>query len=264
MDLWYNTPVIQRFVAEVKIFNLFTVIVTQQLYNYHLSEGIALWFKDKNAFVGKRFRTAADTRELLELHRLLAESFASRAESRDGSRHEHIKRVEQLTGIIVRAMLDSGYTDFTAEYADNIILASTLHDVGKITVRDNVLNKKGELNKIEADELMLHTVEGGKILDEISAALGGGTYISVAAVIAKYHHERWNGCGYPDRLKGENIPLAARIVAIADGFDCLAGEKGTDIDEAAEAMREFSGIYYDPALTDIFLSRLSAIKDVYN
>lgn len=223
-----------------------------------------MWFKDKNAFVGKRFRTAADTKELLELHRLLAFELAVRAESRDGSREGHVRRVEQLTGILARALLDSGYPDFTAEYADNIILASTLHDVGKITVRDSVLTKKGELNKSEADELMLHTVEGGKILDKISAALGGGTYISVAAVIAKHHHERWNGCGYPDRLKGEAIPLPARIAAIADGFDCLAGERKMNIAEAASAVREFAGVYYDPALTDIFLSRMTEIEAVYN
>ncbi len=223
-----------------------------------------MWFNDKNAFVGKRFRTAADTKELLELHRLLAKELAVRAESRNGSRRAHVERVEQLTGIIVRAMLESGREDFTAEYADNIILASTLHDVGKLAVRDEILSKKGELTKAEADELMLHTVEGGKMLEKISAELGGGTYTSVAAVIAKYHHERWNGCGYPDRLKGEEIPLPARIVAVADGFDCLAGERKIPVGEAASAIREFAGIYYDPAITDIFLSRLSAIEKLYN
>ncbi|MCH5187767.1 MAG: HD domain-containing protein [Oscillospiraceae bacterium] len=223
-----------------------------------------MWFKDKNAFVGKRFATAADTKELLELHRYFGRTLAERAESRDGSRAGHISRVEQLTGILVRAMIMADYPDFTSEYADNVILASTLHDVGKIAVSDAVLAKSGELSRAEAEELMRHAPEGGNILEEISEKLGGGTYISVAAVVARYHHERWNGCGYPDRLKGAEIPLPARIVSIADGFDCIVGEKKMDIDAAAVAMREFVGVYYDPALTDIFLSRLSAIKEVYN
>ncbi len=223
-----------------------------------------MWFNDKNAFVGKRFRTAADSKELLELHTLLGECLAVRAESRDGSSKGHVRRVRELTGILVRAMLRADYPDFTAEYADNMVLASTLHDVGKICVRDAILTKKEELSKSEADELMLHTVEGGKILADISSALGGGTYIAVAAVAARSHHERWNGCGYPDRLKGKEIPLAARVIAIADGFDCLVDGGKTDIAQAASAMREFAGIYYDPMLTDIFLSSLSEIESVYN
>ena len=223
-----------------------------------------MWFKDKNAFVGKRFATSADTKELLELHRLFGRTLAERAESRDGSRAGHVSRVEQLTGILVRAMMMADYPGFTAEYADNIVLPSTLHDVGKIAVSDAVLTKESRLSKAEAEELMRHAPEGGKMLEEISEKLGGGTYISVAAVVARYHHERWNGCGYPDRLKGEEIPLPARIVSIADGFDCIAGEKKMDLDAAALAMREFAGVYYDPALTDIFLSRLLAIKEVYN
>lgn len=223
-----------------------------------------MWFKDKNAFVGKRFATSADTKELLDLHRLFGRTLAERAESRDGSRSGHISRVEQLTGILARAMLMADYPGFTAEYADNVILASTLHDVGKIAVSDTVLSKTGELNRAEAEELMRHAPEGGNILAEISEKLGGGTYISVAAAVARYHHERWNGCGYPDRLKGDEIPLPARIVSIADGFDLLAGEKKMDLDAAAVAMREFVGVYYDPTLTDIFLSCLPAIKEVYN
>ena len=223
-----------------------------------------MWFKDKNAFVGRRFTSSADTKELLELHRLFGRVLAERAESRDGSRAEHVSRVEQLTGLLVRAMIMADYPGFTAEYADNVILAATLHDVGKIAVSDAVLSKSGELSKAEAEELMRHTTEGAALLEEISEKLGGGTYISVAAVVARFHHERWNGCGYPDRLKGDEIPLPARIVSIADGFDLLAGEKKTDIDEAAAAMREFAGVYYDPVLTDIFLSRLLAIKEVYN
>lgn len=223
-----------------------------------------MWFKDKNAFVGRRFATSADTKELLELHRLFGRTLAERAESRDGSRAGHVSRVEQLTGILVRAMIMADYPGFTAEYADNVIMASTLHDVGKIAVSDTVLSKTGELNKAEAEELMRHTLEGAGLLEEISEKLGGGTYISVAAVVARFHHERWNGCGYPDRLKGEDIPLPARIVSIADGFDLLAGENKMDIEATAAAMREFAGVYYDPALTDIFLSRLPAIKEVYN
>lgn len=227
-----------------------------------------MWFKDKNAFAGKRFRTTADSRELLELHGCLAESFASRAEDRSGGADKHLERVKQLTGILVRAMLENNYPDLTAEYADNIILASPMHDIGKIAVSDDILMKEGRLTDKESEQLMNHTLEGEKILSEIAGKVGGGTYIALAAVIARYHHERWNGCGYPDRLKGEEIPLAARIVAIADGFDCLAGgnsySKGMGAAEAANAMREFAGTYYDPAMTEIFLSRLNRIEEVYS
>ena len=227
-----------------------------------------MWFKDKNSFVGKRFRTTADSKELLELHGPLAESFASRAEDRRGGADKHLSRVKELTGVLVRAMLENSYPDFTAEYADNIILASALHDIGKIAVSDEILTREGQLTDRESEQLMSHTLEGEKILNDIAGKVGGGTYIALAAVIARCHHERWNGCGYPDRLKGEEIPLAARIVAITDGFDCLAGgssySKGIGPAEAAAAMRQFAGQYYDPALTDIFLSRLNKIEEIYN
>lgn len=222
-----------------------------------------MWFKDKNAFVGKRVRTAADSRELLELHRFLAESFAVRAESRDGSKKGHIKRVELLTGILVRAMLAGDYPDFTAEYADNIILASTLHDIGKIAVKDEILTKS-ELTEKESRELKEHCLEGEKILREISEKLGGGTYIEAAKIMARSHHERWNGCGYPDRLKGEQIPLPARIVAVAHGFESFVNEGKLSISESANAMREFAGVYYDPALTDLLLSQMPEIEKVMN
>ncbi len=226
-----------------------------------------MWFNDKSVFVGKRFRTTADSKELLELHGLLAECFASRAEDRTGGADGHIRRVKQLAGILVRAMLENNYPDFTAEYADNIILASALHDLGKIAVSDAILAKKGELNVKESQLMQSHTLEGAKILEDISAALGGGTYTAVAAVIARGHHERWNGCGYPDRLKGEDIPLAARVTAIVDGFDCLAAgspySRKLELSEAFKAVREFSGIYYDPVLTDMFLSKSEQIAEIY-
>ncbi len=226
-----------------------------------------MWFNDKNALVGKRFRTTADTKELLELHGFLAESFASRAEDRAGNAAGHIRRIKQLTGILVRAMLENDYPEFTAEYADNIILASPLHDIGKITVRDEILKKGDKLTSGESGELMNHTLAGSEILHELAEAVGGGTYIAVAAVIARYHHERWNGCGYPDRLRGEAIPLAARIVSITDSFDCLAAgspySKKVGVDGAAELLRRFAGEYYDPALTDIFLSKKNAIAELY-
>ncbi len=221
-----------------------------------------MWFKDKNAFVEKRLRTAADSRELLELHRYLAESFASRAEKRDGSGGGHIKRVQLLTGILTGAMLRRDYPELTAEYADNIVLASTLHDIGKIAVRDDILEKK-ELTEREAELLKAHTIEGEKILGEISLRLGGGTYIEAARLIAKSHHERWNGCGYPDRLKGGDIPLGARIVSLTDGLDCLVWGEGLTVDNALGALREFSGVYYDPEITDIFISREKEIKEIY-
>lgn len=219
-----------------------------------------MWFKDKNAFVGKRMRTSADSRELLELHRFLAESFAVRAESRNGSKKAHIKRVEQFTGILVRAMLASDYPDFTAEYGDNIVLASTLHDIGKIAVNDEIL-LKANLNEKESRILQEHTLRGEEILSEISKKLGGGTYIEAARIIAKFHHERFNGCGYPDRLKGEEIPLPARIVSVALGFEGFLNS-GLSADESASAMREFAGVYYDGALTDLFLSRMNEIENV--
>lgn len=222
-----------------------------------------MWFKDKNSFVGKRYNLAADSGELMRLSGIFARVLAERAESRDGGRAAHVERVSQLTGILARAMLAEGYPDFSAEYADNIITASVLHDVGKLAVSDAVLAKKGKLSSAEAEELMRHTVEGGRLLDSVAEKIGEGTYIPIAAAIARYHHERWNGCGYPDRLGGEDIPLPARMVALADGFDCFV-ESGRSPDEAAEAVEAFGGVYYDPRLTEIFLRRLAAIKKLYN
>lgn len=222
-----------------------------------------MWFNDKNSFVGKRVRTAADSRELLDLHRFLAESFAVRAESRDGSKKGHVKRVEMIVGVLVRAMLKNDYPDFTAEYADNIILASTLHDIGKIAVSDSILQKE-ELTEKESAALMEHCLKGRQILDEIAQKLGGGTYIEAAKRIAYSHHERWNGCGYPERLKGNEIPLEARVVAIAHAADALLAQEKLSLEEATVALREFAGVYYDPYLTDMLLTQGEEIMRIIN
>lgn len=138
---------------------------------------------------------------------------------------EHIKRVKGFTRILAeRAAQKYPEYSLTPEKIDIIVAASALHDIGKITIRDSVLLKPGRLDKDEFEYMKSHTVKGCDILEQIDGAWDD-EYAKVSRAICRYHHERYDGKGYPDGLKGDEIPISAQVVSVADVYDALVSDR---------------------------------------
>ena len=199
-----------------------------------------------------------EIRKKSEMQKSVIEDLADIIESRDIETGEHIKRTKKYVTILVDAMKNNDkYKDIlTDKYCDNIINAAPLHDIGKIVVSDLILCKPGKLTDEEFDKMKTHTTKGGDIIKNILKDLGDEDFLNVAYDIATFHHEKWNGKGYPQNLAGTDIPLPARIMAIADVFDALVAErvykKPMPVDKAINIIIEDAGTHFDPNLVEIF------------
>ena len=142
--------------------------------------------------------------------------------------------------------------------------AAPMHDVGKIAISDAILNAPRKLTKEEFEFIKMHTVEGDKAIQNIFSGIETAEYITVAREIALSHHEKWDGSGYPNKLKGNQIPLSARIMAIADVFDALVSKRcykdAMTYDEAFQIIKDGAGSHFDSSLVDVFLSMRQRIE----
>ena len=191
------------------------------------------------------------TRQLAEAQVETLQRLALAAEYRDDDTGQHTQRVGILSAMLARAV---GQSDHDVE---QLRMAAPLHDVGKIGIPDRVLLKAGKLTTEEFTIMQSHTTIGREIL-------GGSKFsiLQLASQIALSHHERWDGFGYPQRIAGEMIPLAARITAVADVFDALTHartyKEAWPLEKAAETIQKESGRHFDPNLADTFLALLRA------
>ena len=195
---------------------------------------------------------------------------ADLVESRDKCTGDHVRKTAAYTRIILEQMRREGiYKEaLTDDFINDVISSAPLHDVGKIKVSDTILNKPGRLTDAEFALMRQHSAAGGDILehaiDAISAANTG--YLKEARNLANYHHEKWDGSGYPNGLKGEEIPLSARIMAVADVFDALVStrsyKKGFPIEKALDIIREGSGSHFDPNVAKAFLDAEEEVRRV--
>ena len=194
-------------------------------------------------------------------------------ESRDKLTGGHIEDTAKYVAILIGAMVERGiYVEEINNWdVEMAISASRLHDVGKITVADTILNKPGKLTDVEFENMKKHTTEGERIIDKIIARTPEGeeVFLRYAKLFAGYHHERWDGTGYPNGLRGLNIPLPGRIMAVADVYDSLVSKrvyKNSLSDEAAAAfIISESGKLFDPAIVEVFFSirdRFKAVKGI--
>jgi putative two-component system response regulator len=159
----------------------------------------------------------------------------------------------------MNAMLERGvYLEELTDWDLEMVASSSrLHDVGKIVISDLILNKPGKLTAEEFDIIKTHAVEGDRIIDNIIAESGDGAFLQNAKLFAGYHHERYDGTGYPYGLKGEEIPLQGRIMAIVDVYDALISDrpykKSFTHEDSIKIIQESSGSHFDPKITDVFL-----------
>jgi putative two-component system response regulator len=152
------------------------------------------------------------------------------------------------------------------KFLTNLRQSSPLHDIGKVSISDSILLKPGSLTPDEYCEMKAHSVIGSDILQDVVASRHEATFLKMATVVARYHHERFDGSGYPDGLVGKEIPLAARIVALADVYDALVSERPYKDPYSPEDARDMiaaqSGAQFDPDVVDAFLRRFDDFLDV--
>ncbi|MDM8522159.1 two-component system response regulator [Desulfococcaceae bacterium HSG8] len=220
----------------------------------HLSLKIAQEaLKNQNIILEEKVQER--TRELKEAQMEILERLEMATECRDKGTGKHIRRISEYCRLMGRAAGLSG-----KEY-DLLALASTMHDVGKIGISDTILLKPGPLTGEEQYIMKTHTTIGGKILSGSEHP-----FLQAAEIIALTHHEKWDGTGYPQGLKGEEIPLFGRIVAICDVFDALVSKRDYkepwSLEKAVESIKEDSSVYFDPELVRLFVELVPELKKI--
>lgn len=208
------------------------------------------------------------TREVISIQRDIIGSFASMIEARDGITGLHIKNTANLVKVLVYVMKNNPkYSGIiTDEYAQMTAAAAHLHDIGKIAIPDRILQKEGKLTDEEFAIMKTHPVEGAKILENTIKGLESDAYYQIAHDMVLYHHEKYDGSGYPTGISGENIPLTARIMAVADVYDALRSKRhykdGFSKEKSMAIMEESKGTHFDADIVTIFLEHIDEMEAV--
>lgn len=205
--------------------------------------------------------------DLVRGHDVTVFALAKLAESRDPETGEHLERVRSYCRVLADELSRAGpFRDqIDAEFIENIYRSSPLHDVGKVGIPDAILLKPGRLSDSEFDLMKLHTLIGAQVLSD-AASVVGGNFLTMAVEIAHSHHERFDGSGYPVGLTGEKIPLAARIVALADVYDALTSTRvyksAFTQDVARSMIKKENGKHFDPVIVEAFLRRFDEFVEI--
>ncbi len=195
-------------------------------------------------------------------------SLASFVENRDGSTGGHIERTSDIVQVFTEFLQETDADRYTPDMYDRIVRAAPLHDFGKIAVPDNVLNKPARLNDDEFAKMKVHSQKGAEMVEEILQHAQDIEFKNVAVNVARYHHEKWDGSGYPDGLAGDKIPYEARIMALADSFDAMVSTRiyqknPKTLEEAFNEISRCSGGQFDPVLAQHFIACRSRIEHLY-
>ncbi|MDD6156345.1 MAG: HD domain-containing protein [Lachnospiraceae bacterium] len=196
-------------------------------------------------------------------------SMASIVENRDSNTGGHIARTSDVVKIFVQHLQRRNICpELTPEVAQCIIKAAPLHDFGKIAIPDVILNKPGKFEPEEYKEMKKHSAKGAVIVERILQNTEDVTFQQIAVNIAHYHHEKWDGNGYPDRISGTDIPFEARVMALADVFDALVSKRvykdSYGYDKAFSIIEESCGSHFDPLLCKEFLQCRPALEKLYD
>ena len=210
------------------------------------------------------------TEHILKMQDNLVLSMAMMVEGRDNSTGGHIKRTSDVVKILLDEIMNDTSDDalkLSQRFYKNLIKAAPMHDLGKITVDDSILRKPGSYTEEEFEIMKRHTTEGARIVHEILEETDDLEFRIIAENVAHYHHECWDGSGYPDGLKGEDIPLEARIMAIADVIDALACKRSykekMKFDEVDKIIMEGMGKHFDKRLEKYYVAALPKLRAYY-
>ncbi len=206
--------------------------------------------------------------EIEKMQNQIIISFANIIEARDGSTGKHVKRTSLYVEALVKELKNNGdFPDILDdEYMHDTMLSAPLHDIGKITIPDAILTKAGRLTQTEFQKIQMHTINGKEIIEEAMSDIENEGFLKVAKSVALYHHECWDGSGYPYGIAGDEIPLCARIMTIADYFDALVAKRSykaaLPTSVVFDNIVEQRGKKFDPVVTDAFLRIRDQIDEI--
>lgn len=235
--------------------------------NIHLSIGHAKHkLQNKNSLLKQKIQKK--TAQLLSTQEFTIEALASLAEYRDPETGGHIKRTKEYMKLLAMELKkkDKYKNLLNGTMIKRIYKSAPLHDIGKVAIPDSILLKEGPLTHEEFEEMKLHTVYGRDALINAELKLGRKSFLSTAKEIAYTHQEKWDGSGYPQGIKGKNIPLSGRMMAIADVYDALISKRPYKPpyphDKAIDLIKQLKGIHFDPDIADTFLSINNGFRDI--
>jgi diguanylate cyclase (GGDEF)-like protein/putative nucleotidyltransferase with HDIG domain len=213
---------------------------------------VAITFWSYQIYFEKINAKTREAEDLSHLHLATVEALATAIDAKDQTSHCHVRRVQIYTDGLGRLM-GLPESDLAALNA-----GALLHDVGKLAVPDHILNKPGALTPAEFEKTKVHTVVGAEMLSRVS-------FPYPVVPIVRHHHERWDGCGYPDGLRGEKIPLTARIMSVIDCFDSSREDRpfrtGMTREEAIALLRKGAGSHFDPRIVELFINHLPQFEN---
>ena len=209
-------------------------------------------------------------KEISEAQMTTIYSLVKLSESRDDNTGAHIERVAEFCKILAINLRNRPkYEDYiNDEYVDNIYKASALHDIGKVGIPDSILLKPGKLSLEEFEIMKTHTTIGANTLLEVKKKYPDNKFLELGISIAHFHHEKWDGTGYPHGILGENIPLSARIMALADVYDALRSKRvykdAYSHEESVEIIKQGDSTHFDPEILHVFVENEVEFKNTFD
>ena len=225
-------------------------------------QGLKNYSRDLEGEVRKK------TKVVLELQNAILKTVAELVECRDSVTGGHIERTQKYLSLLVDFLLEHGiYNEEVSSWDTELfVLSSKLHDVGKISIKDKILMKQGKLIDEEFEEMKKHAIFGMQIIERMEESTAENAFLQYAKVIAVSHHEKWDGSGYPFGLKGRDIPLQGRLMAIVDVYDALTNDrpykKAFTHEDSVRIIKNWSGTYFDPLIDEVFLKHEKEFKSV--
>jgi len=208
------------------------------------------------------------TKKIMEIQNSVITGMATMVESRDNSTGGHIKRTSDCVAVFIKHLKEINTVNLSENFCASVIKAAPMHDLGKIAVDDAILRKPGKFTDEEYEKMKSHSAEGARIVENVLSAVDDEEFKQIAINVAHYHHEKWNGQGYPEKISGEQIPLEARIMALADVFDALVSKRcykdSFTYDKAFEIINESLGSHFDPVLGAEFIKCRPQLEQLYN
>lgn len=209
-------------------------------------------------------------RDISETQMEIIFALSNLVNQRDRAANGHIERIQQICSLIAGQLRQyPTYLDrIDDHFIDQIFKASALHDIGKVSVPDRILMNRDGLSENDRETLKNHTLVGAQTLEEVQAKYPGNGFIDMGIDIARFHHERWDGSGYPDGLRGDEIPLAAQIMSLADKIDDLYAQSAQigymTLEEIDQTIQAESGIGFAPLLVEAYMACTPAIESIFD
>lgn len=260
-------PIVYAAAVAIAVLSKLTVVRAERSRDELLEENISYKEHLQQLVEEQAKKIKQQSKEISEMQQSIILGIANIVESRDGSTGMHIKRSAEFVDMLAgELLLREKYPDIiTEKYVTILHTVAPMHDIGKVQVPDAILRKSGKLTEEEYEIIKSHSAEGGRLILKTMGKLKNQKMVKIAYEVAAYHHERWDGTGYPNGLAGEEIPLSARIMAVADVFEALTAQRAYkeafDLKKSFAIIEQYAGTLLDPELVQIFLEMREKIAE---